>query len=81
MITAFLNPEFFEPEESLIAARLKKTPKPGDLQAPIPSFPAGFSPPEDFEFLVRAIRKNTELRLALFEAVRAEGNFPSSNKG
>jgi hypothetical protein len=69
MILVFLFPEFFEPEESLIPGRFK-------TEDSVDSFVAGFRAPEDFEFLVRAIRKNTELRIALYKAVREEGYFP-----
>jgi hypothetical protein len=81
MITAFLNPEFFEPEESLIAARLKKAPKAEDPKSSVDSFVAGFQVPEDFEFLVRVLRKNSDLRIALYKAVRAEGYFPGCKNG
>jgi hypothetical protein len=75
MITVFAFPELFEPVESLFPVRVRKaveadTPK-SFVDALVPSTDV----PADFEFVLRVLIKEPELRTALFKAMRDEG-FP-----
>jgi hypothetical protein len=80
MITPFLFPELFEPADSLFPVRVKRTPKAEDPQASVARFAASFQAPEDFEFLIRVLSKNPELRVGLYKAVRKEGYFPGCKR-
>jgi hypothetical protein len=75
MITVFVIPELFDSADSLFPVRVKRPPT-EDPQSPVNAFAASFRAPADFEFLVKVLRKNAELRIALFSAIREEGFVP-----
>jgi hypothetical protein len=76
MITVFMFPEFFEPEESLIPGRLKRPLQTAHTQAPLDPVAPCPDVPQDFPFLVNVLKKRPDLRIALFRAMKQEGFVP-----
>jgi hypothetical protein len=79
MISVFLFPELFEPADCLFPVRVKRKPAEGP-NASAGKFVAAKEVPEDFEFLLRALTKDTELRVALFQAIREDEHIPNHMK-
>jgi hypothetical protein len=80
MTTVPVFPELFEPADSLFSPHARRIPEAEDPNASVNKFAASFEVPEDFEFLLRVLRKNTELRTALFKAVQEEESFPGCSR-